>query len=93
MGLDWEVGGWESGGGSVVGREGGRTLRTYKVITNTHRNNQCKMIMGNIIVCPAGSKKLNNKGAHCRFGIAGNLGGTRMADCVHKWGGHHMAEV
>ena len=34
------VGGWESEGGSVgrsvEGREGGRTLRTYQVITNTH---------------------------------------------------------
>ena len=60
MGSDWVAGGrrlgFGGGGGVGWGREGGRTLRTYKVITNT-RNKQSKMIMGNIIVCLAGPNK------------------------------------
>ena len=41
---DWAVGGWESGGRSVVRSVGGgaRTLRTYKVITNTHATSNVK---------------------------------------------------
>ena len=48
-GVGWEVG-W--------GRDGGGADPTYLQSNNKHtRNNQCKMIMGNIIVCPAGPKK------------------------------------
>ena len=66
---------------------------------NKHtRNNQWKLIMGNIIVCPAGPKK-NTKATHCRFGIAGNLGVVLawLTECehaaTHKLGGHQMDEV
>ena len=59
MGSGSGVGGWESGGGSV-GRSvgvGRGSDPTYLQSNNKHtRNNQCKMIMGNIIVCPAGPK-------------------------------------
>ena len=97
MGSDWVVGvgGWESDGGSVersvgAGMGGGGSDPTYLQSNNKHtRNNQCKMIMGNI----------NTKGTHCRFGIAGNLGVVLawLAACehaaTHTWGGHHMDEA
>ena len=48
-------------GGSVgrsVGVGRGASDPTYLQSNNKHtRSNQCKMIMGNIIVCPAGPKK------------------------------------
>ena len=54
------------GRGSEVGiRKGGRlgsggvSDPTYLQSNNKHtRNNQCMMIMGNIIICPAGPKKI-----------------------------------
>ena len=63
MGSDWVVGGRRLGvgmGGRLRGRLGVRRESdpTYLQSNNKHtRNNQCKMIMGNIIVCPAGPKK------------------------------------
>ena len=64
MGPDWVVGGRRLGvgrgsvGRSVGGREGGSD-HTYLQSNNKHtRNNQCTLIMGNIIVCPAGPTKV-----------------------------------
>ena len=56
MGVGRGGGGGGSVGRSVEGQEGGRTPCTYKVITNTHATIKWKLIMGNIIVCPAGPK-------------------------------------
>ena len=76
-------------GRSVEGREGGGggSDPTYLQSNNEHTsNNQCKMLMGNIIVCPGCW--------HCA-----NLGVVLewLAECehaaTHKWGGHHMYEV
>ena len=73
-----ECSGWGTyGGGREVGwvGRGGGSDPTYLQSNNKHtRNNQCKILMGNIIVCPKGQKQVNTKGTHCRFGIAGNLG-------------------
>ena len=48
------VGGWESEGGRLVG-VGRGSDPTYLQSHNKHtRNNQCKIIVGNIILCPVG---------------------------------------
>ena len=62
------LGGWGSevgsreGAGGLGGRVGvgmGGSDPTCLQSNNKHtRNNQCKMIMGNTIVCPAGPKKI-----------------------------------
>ena len=82
------------GGEEVGSREGGGSDPTYLQSNNKHtRSSQCKMIMGNIIVCPAGPKNSKIIGTHCRFGIAGNLGVVLawLTECEHaatrKWEG------